>query len=561
VGKRIVIIGGVAAGATAAAKARRIDEFAEIALLEKGSYISFANCGLPYYVAGDIKERGEILLQTPEMFKNKYNVDVYIDTEAYRIDREKKVVFAKRNGEELRFAYDKLILTPGGIPTIPPIEGLKDVDFFSMRTVGDADRAKKYIEEKKPNSCIIIGGGYIGIEVADAMYRHKIKTTIVEVMDMIMPNYPKIITCAMKEEIEQNGIEIRLKCFVNKVEKKGDKFMLTLKNGEQLEADMLFVSTGVKPNILLAQEAGLKIDELGAIEVDRYMRTSDKDIYAAGDVVSKLSLITKKKVLLPLAGPANREGRVAGCNAAGGDMTFPGVVGASIVGFDALFGGYTVGGVGLTYEQALKEGFKAKYVYTINEHHASYYPNAEEIFMQLIFDEESGKVLGCFAGGYEDVARKIDVISTAIFKDATVWELGFIDYCYAPAYGSAKDNVNIAGYVAENVRKKELSYITPEEFIELYKKDDLQVIDVRPKDALASGSVKGARHIELGALRSHLNELDKNKDVYVHCKIGYTSYIAAKILKAYGFKTYNITGGFTAIQRACKVLNANDVII
>ena len=376
-----------------------------------------------------------------------------------------------------------------------------------------------------------------------------------------MPNYPKIITCAMKEEIEQNGIEIRLKCFVNKVEKKGDKFMLTLKNGEQLEADMLFVSTGVKPNILLAQEAGLKIDELGAIEVDRYMRTSDKDIYAAGDVVSKLSLITKKKVLLPLAGPANREGRVAGCNAAGGDMTFPGVVGASIVGFDALFGGYTVGGVGLPYEQALKEGFKAKYVYTINEHHASYYPNAEEIFMQLIFDEESGKVLGCFAGGYEDVARKIDVISTAIFKDATVWELGFIDYCYAPAYGSAKDNVNIAGYVAENVRKKELSYITPEEFIELYKKDDLQVIDVRPKDALASGSVKGARHIELGALRSHLNELDKNKDVYVHCKIGYTSYIAAKILKAYGFKTYNITGGFTAIQRACKVLNANDVII
>jgi len=212
------------------------------------------------------------------------------------------------------------------------------------------------------------------------MYRHKIKTTIVEVMDMIMPNYPKILVSAMKEELEQNGIEIRLKCFANNVEKKGDKFVLTLKSGEQLEADMLFVSTGVRPNISLAKDAGLKIDELGAIEVDEYMRTSDKDIYAAGDCVSKLNLITKKKVLLPLAGPANREGRVAGCNAAGGNMQFPGVVGASIVGFDVLFDGFAVGGVGLTYEQALNEGFKAKYIYTIDHHHVSYYPNAEEIF-------------------------------------------------------------------------------------------------------------------------------------------------------------------------------------
>ena len=559
--RKIVIVGGVAAGATAAAKARRVDEFAEITVLEKDSYISFANCGLPYYVGGDIKEREDILLQTPEMFKSKYNVDVYINTEAYKIDREKKVVFAKRNGEELEFSYDKLILALGGIPTIPPIDGLKDVDFFSMRTVGDADRAKNYIEQKKPKTCIIIGGGYIGVEVADAMYRHKIKTTIVEVMDMIMPNYPKILVSAMKEELEQNGIEIRLKCFANNVEKKGDKFVLTLKSGEQLEADMLFVSTGVRPNISLAKDAGLKIDELGAIEVDEYMRTSDKDIYAAGDCVSKLNLITKKKVLLPLAGPANREGRVAGCNAAGGNMTFPGVVGASIVGFDALFGGYTVGGVGLTYEQALKAGFKAKYVYTINEHHVTYYPNAEEIFMQLIFDEESGKVLGAFAGGYEDVARKIDVISTAIFKDATVWELGFIDYCYAPAYGAPKDNVNIAGYVAENVRNKEFIYITPEEFIELYKKEDLQLIDVRPKEALTAGRVKGAKHIELGALRNRLNELDKNRDVYVFCRVGYNSYVALKILKAYGFKVYNITGGFIAIQRACKILNADDMII
>lgn len=559
--KKILIIGGVAAGATAAAKARRTDDFAEITLLEKGPYISFANCGLPYYVGGDIEFKDKIILQTPESFKNKYNVDVYINTEAYKIDREKKIVYAKRNGENLEFIYDKLILAPGGISTVPPIEGLKEVDYFSMRTVEDAERAKMYIKENNPESCIIIGGGYIGVELTDAMHNCKIKTTILEVMDMILPNYPKIIASAIKDIIEENGIEIKLKTTIKKVAKVNNKFVLTLNDGNVLESDMLFVSTGVKPNISLAKEAGLKIDNLGAIEVDEYMRTSDEDIYAAGDAVSKLNLITKKKVLLPLAGPANREGRVAGCNAAGGNMQFPGVVGASIVGFDVLFDGFAVGGVGLTYEQALNEGFKAKYIYTIDHHHVSYYPNAEEIFMQLVYDDESGKILGAFADGYKDVARKIDAVSTAIFKEATVEELGFIDYCYAPAYGSAKDNINIAGYVGENSINREHSYITPEDFIELFEKEDLQVIDVRPKEVMHLGRLKGVKHIEISKLRRHISELDKSKNIYVHCKVGYNAYIATKILQAHGFRAFNITGGFIAIERVCKLLGMENLLV
>ena len=557
--KKILIIGGVAAGATAAAKARRTDEFAEIIMIEKGPYISFANCGLPYYVGGDIKTKEEILLQHPESFKNRYNVDVYVNTEVYKIDRERKIVFAKRNGENLEFIYDKLILAPGGIPTVPPIDGLSNVDYFSMRTVEDAEKAKMYIKENKPGSCIIIGGGYIGVELADAMHNCKIKTTILEVMDMILPNYPKIVASAIKDVMEENGIEIKLKTTIKKVAKVNKKFVLTLIDGNALESDMLFVSTGVKPNISLAKESGLKIDNLGAIEVDKYMRTSDNDIYAAGDAVSKLNLITKKKVLLPLAGPANREGRVAGCNAAGGNMQFPGVIGTSIVGFDVLFGGFAVGGVGLTYEQALKEGFKAKYTYTIDHHHVSYYPNAEEIFMQLVFDDESGKVLGAFAAGYEDVARKIDALSTAIFKNTTVEELGFIDYCYAPAYGSAKDNVNIAGYVAENVRKGFHNYITPEEFTKLYNGANQQVIDVRSKEEIASGMINGAKHIYVDEIRRRLNEIDKNKDVYVYCAVGYRGYIASKILKSYGYNVYNIAGGYKALQKVCQI-NQNDIM-
>jgi NADPH-dependent 2,4-dienoyl-CoA reductase/sulfur reductase-like enzyme/rhodanese-related sulfurtransferase len=555
--KKILIIGGVAAGATAAAKARRTDESAEITILEKGPYISFANCGIPYYVAGDIKSRDSIILQTPESFKSRYNVNVNVNTEAYRIDREKKLVLARKGEENLEFSYDKLILAPGGIPTVPPIVGLSDVDYFSMRTVEDADRVRKFIEEKKPTSTVIIGGGYIGIEVADAMYRRNLKTTIIEVLDMILPNYPKIIASSLKNVMEENGIEFMLNTTIKKVEKANDKFLITLANGDILETDMLFVSTGIRPNVSLAREAGLNIDSLGAIEVDEFMRTSDKDIYAAGDAVSKLSLITKKKVLLPLAGPANREGRVAGFNAAGGHMRFPGVVGASIVGFDVMFGGYTVAGTGLSYEQAIREGFKAKYVYTINGHHASYYPNAEEIFLQLVFDEENGKILGAFAAGYEDVARKIDAISMAIFKEATVEDLGFVDFCYAPAYGSAKDNINIAGYVAENVRNGNHNCITPEEFIKLYNKEDLQIIDVRSSKEVSLGMLKKAKHIYVDDIRKRINEVDKNRDVYIYCGVGYRGYISAKILKSYGYNVFNITGGYDALQKVIKLYGEN----
>jgi len=548
--KKIVVVGGVAAGATAAAKARRTDEFAHITLIEKGPYISYANCGLPYYLGGDIKERNEILLHTPASFGDRFDADVYVKTEATFIDKDNKVVIAQKKDKELTFEYDKLILAVGAKPIIPPIEGLSEVNYFLMRTVDDADKAIKYIKDEKPESAIIIGGGYIGLEVADAMRNCEISTTIVEALDSILPNYPHIISYAIKREIESSGININVSSMVKKISQKNNKITLFLNDGRSLDTDMLFVCTGIKPDIDLAKKADLKIDELGTIEVDKFMRTSDEHIYAAGDAVSKVSRITGKKISLPLAGSANREGRVAGCNAAGGNMSFPGIVGTSIVGFDVLFGGIAVAGTGLTYEQALKEGFNADYTYTIDPQHVSYYPNAEYIFLQLIYDKSTGKILGAFASGFEDVARKIDVIATAIYNGMTVEDLSYVDYCYAPAYGSSKDNVNIAGYVASNIKKGEHGSIRPEEFIKLYEKDDsLQILDVRSAPEVKVEKIDRSVNIYINELRNNLSHLSKNRPVYLYCETGFRGYICTRILIQHGFKAYNIRGGIDAVKR------------
>jgi len=559
--KKIVVIGGVAAGATAAAKARRTDEFAEITLIEKGPYISYANCGLPYYLGGDIKNKRDVLLHTPKSFGDRFNTEVYIKTEATSIDRKNKTVKARKGNKELTFEYDKLIMAVGSKPIIPPIEGLKDINYFLMRTVEDADKAIKYIKNKKPESAIIIGGGYIGIEVADAMRNCKISTTIIEALDSILPNYPGIISFAIKKEIESLGINIKVRSKVKKVRQKDSKVIVSLEGGNNIETDMLFVCAGIKPDIDLAIKAGLAIDELGAIVVDKFMKTTDVNIYAAGDAVSKVNRITGKKVLLQLAGPANREGRVAGCNAAGGNMSFPGVIGTSIVGFDALAGGIAVAGTGITYEEALKEGFDADFTYTCDPQHVSYYPNPKYIFLQMVFDKSNGRVLGAFASGFEDVARKIDVIATAIYNNMTIDDLSYVDYCYSPAYGSAKDNVNIASYVANNIKHKEYNSVSPENFLKLYtQNDELQILDVRSTPEVKAEKIDGATNIYINELRNNLSLLDKDKDIYVYCEVGFRGYISAKLLKQHGFKAYNIRGGIDAVKRIYEACNIKNMI-
>jgi NADPH-dependent 2,4-dienoyl-CoA reductase/sulfur reductase-like enzyme/rhodanese-related sulfurtransferase len=542
---KIVIIGGVAAGATAAAKARRENESAEITLLEKGHFISYANCGIPFYVGGIINNRKDLLHYSPESFADRFNTDVYINCEVISIERDTKIVNASYCGRNIKFPYDKLIIAIGANPVIPPIEGIKDVNYFFMRTVPDAEKVINFLKEKKPSSAIIIGGGYIGVETAEAMYHCGIKTTIVEALDMILPNYPYIFSKFIKDEMEKTGILVKTGTLVKKVTTKGDKISITLSTGELLDSEMLFVCAGIAPNVELAKNCGISIDDLGAIKVDDHMKTSDQNIYAAGDAVSKVNLITGRKVLLPLAGPANREGRIAGANAAGGNMRFPGVLGTSIVGFNTM----VVAGTGLTYKQAIKEGFDADFTYTINPQHVSYYPGAENIFLQVVFDKKNEKILGAFAAGKVDVARKIDTLATAIYGNIKVSDLGFIDYCYAPPFGNAKDNINIAGYVAYDMVNSKCGSISPEEFLKVCKQNkNIQVLDVRNLDERKEERFEDSIHILLNELRGMTQLLDKKKPVYAYCAVGYRGYLATKILQQNGFDVYNIRGGLQAIK-------------
>lgn len=428
-GRKIVIIGGVAAGATAAAKARRVSEDVEITIIEKGPYISYANCGLPYYIGKIIPHKKDIVLHNKKSFSSRFNTNILLNTKATFIEpKTKKVVLETEEGEKI-IEYDKLILAVGGKPIIPMIEGLNSVNYFFVRTVEDAENIVKKIESSK--SALIVGGGYIGIEVVEALYHANIKTTLVEYEKNILPAFPPEYSLKIYEEAIKCGIDIRTKTSLVKVENFENRIKCYFSDQKELVVDILILATGVKPDIELSEKAGIQIGELGGVVVNEKMETSIPDIYAAGDVVEKRNLITGKNVLMPLAGPANKEGRVAGCNAAGGNMTFKGVTGASVVSFKTAVVAHT----GLTLKQAKDAGFDAEAIYVENAHHAEYYPDAKYIFLKLVFDKKTGKILGATASGEEGVTRRIDVISTAIYGNLTVFDLENIDLCYSPPHG------------------------------------------------------------------------------------------------------------------------------
>lgn len=539
-----MIIGGSAAGASAAAKARRCDETADITIIEKGPFISYASCGIPFYVGGDIKHKVDLIHFTPESFFDRYKVNVIVNCNAESIDKVNKIVYAKLGVRDVQFNYDILILSTGTENILPPIEGIEKTNFFHMRTITDGEKIYKFIKEKNVKKAAIIGGGYIGIEAAEALYNCNIEVIVIEAMDMILSNYPKVFGKEIKKEMQRCALTIKVNTKVKKIEQIDKINRLYLDNDEIVEVDMIILATGVKPNIKLAKECGLKTDDTGGLMVNEFMRTSDSNIYAAGDAVSKNNIITGKRVLLPLAGPANREGRIAGCNSTGGNMKFPGVIGTSIVAFNGLI----LAGCGITLEAALKEGFTADYVYIINPQHAQYYPGAENIFLEVVFDRKSGKILGAFAIGKQDIARRIDMIATAIYGGLCVDDIAYIDYCYAPPFGTPKDIVNIAGYVAGNVIRNELNCVNPEEVIN-NKISDVQILDVRNYDEVKDGSLKGAVNIPLGELRDRLDELDKNRPIVTFCSIGYRSYLAVKILQQNGFNVYNIKGGYNGLKK------------
>jgi NADPH-dependent 2,4-dienoyl-CoA reductase/sulfur reductase-like enzyme/rhodanese-related sulfurtransferase len=545
--EKIVIIGGVAAGATAAAKARRTDEKCEITLIEKGKYISYANCGLPYYAAGIIKSKKDILLNTPEKFSKRFNLTVLVNTEAVAIDRKKKTVTIKDKKATKEIPYDKLIIAVGGKTVIPPIKGINDVPYFTMRTVDDADNFRRFVTKQNPKTAIVIGGGFIGVETAEALMHRGLKTTVVEAKAEIMPNLPPAVAINLREYMESKKIKFKLGVFAESVEYSGKKVILKLSDGSELKADMLLVCTGVVPDTTLAESCGLKIGKTGGIEVDETMRTSDPSIFAAGDAAEKVSFFTGKKILLPLAGAANRQGRVAGAQAVSAkeDMTFPPVIGTSIVGFD----GFSAGMTGLSLEQAKQAGFDADCVFTEDNDISGYYPGAEPIFLMTVFEKKTGRLLGCAGSGIKGVDKRLDSASVAIYSKLSVFDLEDIEFAYAPQFAKARDNLNVAGFAAANKLRGVGFSITPDELSELRKKGEIQLVDVRNEEEYAQVQMKEAINIPLNTLRDSMDKLDKSKPVYVHCAVGLRGYLAVRVLRGNGFEAYNVSGGIRAAKR------------
>ncbi|MHB8172755.1 MAG: FAD-dependent oxidoreductase [Thermincolia bacterium] len=542
--KKIVVIGGVAAGAGAAAKARRIDEQAEIIMFEKGSYVSFANCGLPYYVGHKIKNRDELFLVTPERFRQRFNIDVRVNHEVTTVNPKEKTVGVTDHftGQTFHESYDKLVIATGGSPIRPPLEGIDLKNIFNLWTVPDADAIKTFVTEKKPSQAVVVGGGFIGLEAVENLLEHGVKVNLVEMLPQVMPPFDPEMTMPLVKHLKQLGTEIHLRDGVAKFLGNGEVSGVQLTSGQVIETPLVILAVGVKPNIQLAKDAGLTIGEKGGIAVDNRMLTSNPDIYAAGDAVEIYHLVSGKKVRIPLAGPANKQGRVAGANAAGGNLEFPGAYGTSIVKVAKL----TAAKTGLNETEARETGFDFQVSYTHSPDHAGYYPGSDTMMVKILFEKSTGRLLGGQIVGPKGVDKRIDILATAIYGKLTVYDLENLDLAYAPPYSSAKDPVIMAGMTAANILRGEvLTWSTDDLGAALEKGEDIQLVDVRTPMEYRNGHVPGAINVPLDDMRQKFGELDSQKKTVLYCGVGYRSYLAYKILKDQGFNDlHHISGGF-----------------
>jgi len=546
-GKKIVVIGGVAAGASAAAKARRDDEKAEIVIYEKGPYVSFANCGLPYYIGRDIKERDELFLMTPEFFYERYRVVVKVKHEVISIDKEKKLVEIKslETGKVFTDSYDKLVVATGGTPIKPPIPGIDLENIFTLFTVPDVDNIERALAQGNVEKVAVVGGGYIGLEATEAFLKRGKKVTLVEKMAQLLPYLDEEMAVPLALHLGNLGARVILSNGVREFKGESKVEEIILENGEVVQTDLVIVAIGAKPQLELVKNAGLKIGPAGGVEVDATLRTSDPDIYAGGDIVETIHLVTGKKVRIPLAGPANKQGRIIGANVVGGRRYFKGVLGTSIVKAGEL----TAAKTGIGEKEAKELGLAYFVSYTPSLHHAGYYPGARHLLTKLVIAEHSGKILGAQIVGWEGVDKRIDVLATAIHASMTVEDLENLDLAYAPPYSSAKDPVIMAGFVASNTLRGEINLISPEAIkkaVDKITQDDWQIVDVRTSvEYQEEGHIPGAIFIPIDQLRERYKELDPNKKTAIYCKVGYRSYLGYKLLKDVGFKeVYNISGGY-----------------
>ena len=540
--EKMVIIGGVAGGASCAARARRLSEEAQITVLERGPYVSFANCGLPYHIGGEIPDRDKLILRTPEALENLYKLDVRVRTEAVAIDREKKAVKVRQvdNGREESLPYDKLVISTGAEPMKPPIPGIDREGLFTLRNIPDTDRIIAWIEEKKAQNAVVVGGGYIGLEMAEQLERRGLKVSVAEALPQIMGPLDPEMSRLLQREMETNGIDFHLSdgvdCF-DEPQEGAKAATVVLKSGTRLPADLVILGMGVKPEHGLAREAGLEIGQLGGIRVDDHMKTSDNDIYAIGDAVEVRDGVTREWTLVPLAGPANRQGRIVADNVYGEEAVYKGTWGTAGIRLYSLVGACT----GANEKRLEKLGWKYEAVHLHPGNHVGYYPGATPIAMKLLFSPENGRLFGAQAVGKEGAERRIDVIAAAIMAGMTVEDLAQVELCYAPPFGAAKDPVNLAGMAAENVNHG-LSDVVHWDEVDQLDWDQNVILDVREEAELAQGRLPHSLHIPLGQLRDRLGELPRDKRIVAHCASGQRSYNAICVLRQHGFDAANLSG-------------------
>ena len=534
---KVVIVGGVAGGATAAARIRRLDENAEIIIFERSGYVSYANCGLPYYIGGEIREKEELFLQTPEGFWSRFKIDVRTLHEVTSINRDKKTVTVvdESSGRTFEESYDKLILSPGSKPVMPDFYKGECDYVFTLRTVEDTFKIREFTDNKAIKNAVIVGGGFIGLEMAENLKNREMNVTIIQNKDHLLNTVDSEVASFIHAKLRAEGINILLNANVESIENN-----TVICNSVTIPADMVIVSVGVVPESTLAKDAGLNLGVKGAIKVSDNMQTSDEDIYAVGDAVEVKNFISGDKAVITLAGPANKQGRIAADDICGIKSTYKGTQGASVIKIFDL----TVATTGMTEEQLKNSNISYDKVILSPLSHAGYYPGATVMTLKIIFDKENYKILGAQAIGYEGIEKRIDVIATAIFSGLTADKLKDLELSYAPPYSSAKDPVNMAGFIIDNVKNSIVKHFFYEDIPYLQKRNDVTLLDTRTVYEYERGHAEGFINIPVDELRERLSEIDKAKPVYVMCQSGLRSYFATRILMQTGFDAYNFAGGF-----------------
>jgi NADPH-dependent 2,4-dienoyl-CoA reductase/sulfur reductase-like enzyme/rhodanese-related sulfurtransferase len=555
---KVCVVGGVAGGATVAARLRRLNEDAEIIVFERGDYISYANCGLPYYLGATIEDRDNLFVQTPERLKRRLNLDARVRSTVTEIDRARKVVkvVERDSGREYEESYDTLVLSPGAEPIRPPIDGIDDEAIFTLRSVPDMDRIEEHIRTQRPKRAVLVGAGFIGLEMAENLHHRGIFVTIVEMLEQVMNVLDYEMAAEVHQHLKTKKVEFYLRDGVKAFERSSEGLVVVLNSGRRLPADMVILSIGVRPESGLAKAAGLRIGERGGIVVDRNLRSEDPDIYAVGDAIEFPHPVSKEPTTIPLAWPANFQARIVADNITfGNTKTYRGTFGTAIAKvFDM-----TVGSTGLNEKQLDRANRPYKVVIVHSSSHAGYYPNSKPVSLKVIFDPDDGTLLGAQAVGYEGVDKRIDMVSTFLMTGGSVAELAQLEHAYAPPYSAAKDPVNIAGYIGENILAGISDHIQWYEVVEP-KAAHLFLLDVRTEEENADGTIPGAMNIPVDDLRGRLSEIPKDKTIVVFCQVGQRAYFAERILRQSGFENVlNLSGGYTTYALATQDQSNEDI--